>query len=84
MNYSAKELRFCPNLPDNLKQLVAFLGHVEDLNRTREAAKDALIIYVDDSDICRTQMKNQFEMMGMSHRLRMFSDGHQVVEFFKE
>ena len=76
MNYSAKELRFCPNLPDNLKQLVAFLGHVEDLNRTREVAKDALIIYVDDSAICRTQMKIQFETMGILNRLRMFNDGH--------
>ena len=76
LNYSAKELRFCPNLPDNLKQLVAFLGQVEDLNRTRETAKEALIIYVDDSELCRTQMKIQIEMLGMSNRLRMFSDGH--------
>ena len=81
-NVLTSNIGFFQGVDNNMDNFVSFLRLIEECNRSKQAAQDSVIVYVDDKIESQDRMKAKLESLGLSFRLVIFDDGRQVVNYF--
>lgn len=71
------------NLPHSLKHFIAFLKEVSEIGQKSVVSRKGLIVYADDQFINIKQMDMQMKDIGLQGRLKLFSNGQDVIDFFE-
>ena len=65
-----------------MQRFIKALNKLELFNKENDTSGRDMIVYADYEKSNRDRMARICEILGLGHRLRMFDNGQQVVDYF--